>query len=120
MKKTDNIQDRQIRQILSDTKISANDNLKFRIMQQIETETTLAKRNVKKNPLRIGSLLSTFGVIYGSILLLIGLIYFAYGLDTLTSTTVLATIASIAAVGSVLWMILVFDEKMRAKRNNKE
>lgn len=119
MKKNNNIQDNQIRELLSETKISANENLKFRIMQQIETERSLAKGNLEKSSLRVKSLLSVFGGIYGVIILLIALVYFTYGIETLTSMPVLVTIVSIASIGSVLWMILVFDEKRRTNYHNK-
>lgn len=116
MKQKENIQENQIRKLITDTKVSANENLKFRIMQQIETESVLAK-NKKKSSLRIGSLLSTFSIIYGCLIALVAIIYFGYGVDTLMSTTVLSSIIAFSAVGSVLWMILVFDEKVRSKRN---
>lgn len=119
MKKNNNIQDEQIKRLLSDTKVSANENLKYRIMQQIKTESVLSKQNANRNSLRIGSLLSIFGGVYVLFVLLAVIIYISYGFETLISLPVLGSFVFISSIGSVLWMILVFDEKRRVNYRSK-
>ena len=112
------MEDKQIRKILSDTKIPAGDNLKFRIMQQIETEVSLSRKKSKNSFSILNNMFSVFGVMYAIIALIIGFIYFSAGKEALESTYMFLTIALVASVCSMFWLISMYDEKRR-KKNQK-
>ena len=57
-----NISDNQLKEILTETKIKAGENLKYRIMQQIETEKALAPQKTKNSIPLIGNMFSIFGI----------------------------------------------------------
>jgi len=68
-KDNNKMQDDKIKEILSLSKVKAGENLKYRIMQQIETESVLSAKKLKsKNviPL-IGNTFLIFGVMYALI-----------------------------------------------------
>lgn len=64
-----NTQDDKIRELLSGTKMKAGENLKYRIMHQIEAEKALTRQKnkaVSSNPF-IGNMIAIFGVMYALI-----------------------------------------------------
>ncbi len=114
-----NIGDKQFRKILSETKLTANDNLKFRIMQQIETEKALSRQKSKQSFSVLKNMLSVFGVMY-AIIAIVGLgIYMMYGKEGIESTSTYLIVILIASVCSMFWMISVLDEKRRHNKHNK-
>lgn len=113
------MEDKQMRKILSGTKIPAGDNLKFRIMQQIETESALSKKKAKSSFSTIGSMYSIFGVMYVVISLVLLFVYFSAGQEAMKSTPVYLVVILISSVCSLFWMLSVYDEKRR-KKNRKE
>ena len=62
--KKQDMQDDKIKDLLSGTKIKAGENLKFRIMQQIETENALSRKKVTNTRPILGNMLTIFGVMY--------------------------------------------------------
>ncbi|MDL2215415.1 hypothetical protein LJC00_04425 [Dysgonomonas sp. OttesenSCG-928-M03] len=114
-----NIEDKQLRKILSETRMTASDNLRFRIMQQIETEKALSRQKSKQSFSVLKNMLSVFGVMY-AIIAIVGLgIYTMYGKDGIESTSTYLIVILIASVCSMFWMISVFDEKRRHDKHNK-
>ena len=116
----DNIkmQDNKIREILSLSKVKAGDNLKYRIMQQIETESVLsAKRSEGKNlmPMIVNALF-TFGSMYVLIVLVAIGVYAMGGIGALNSFTFLAPIIMISLVCSMFWVISICDDKRRFRQ----
>jgi len=114
-------QDDKIRELLSGTKLKAGENLKYRIMHQIETETALSKSKKKVNKTRplIGNMITIFGIIYGLIVLLGLTIYLTGGKDALSSIAFFAPVVLIASAGGLFWMISIYDDRRRSnKRTN--
>jgi len=113
------MQDDRIKELLSGTKIKAGENLKYRIMQQIETEKALvSKKKVTTRPV-IKNMLTTFGVMY-ALIAIVGLaVYSASGQSGLSSATFLVPVILISSVCSMFWMISVYDDRRRSKRKAK-
>lgn len=111
-----NIHDDKFRELLSDSRMKAGENLKFRIMQQIETEKVLSrKKKADTNPL-IGNMLSIFGIMYALIAIVGISIYFSYGKGALESLTFFIPVILIASVCSMFWMISAYDDRRRSKQ----
>lgn len=112
------LQDDQIKELLASTKIRASENLKHRIMHQIETEKALAQREIKARKSKnidIPNIFSVLGIAYLLILAMgIGIYYYG-GTEALISTTSLGAASLIIATGSAYWMICYFDSKLKIK-----
>ncbi|WP_029903188.1 hypothetical protein [Prevotella sp. 10(H)] len=111
--------DDKINELLSGTKIKASENLKFRIMHQLEAEQALIpKKKVKSRPV-LGSMFSIFGIMY-AIIAAIGLgMYFTSGIEALKSPGFYIMVILVSCVCSVFWMISVYDDRRRSKMKMK-
>ncbi|MDR2953900.1 MAG: hypothetical protein LBV43_02330 [Prevotella sp.] len=119
MKEKDKIQDEKFRELFSGTKIGASENLKFRIMHQIEAEKALSsKKRTNVQPL-ISNMLSIFGVMY-LLIAVVGLtIYLNGGKSALESVTFFIPVILIASVCGMFWMISIYDDRRRSKQKHK-
>ncbi|MDR2916395.1 MAG: hypothetical protein LBV74_16470 [Tannerella sp.] len=111
------MQDDPVRKLFSGTKIKAGDNLKYRIMQQIETESALSVKKSKSKSLfpLIGNMFSVFGVMYALIVLVAIGVVLVGGVEALSSLTFFVPIIMIASVCGLFLMISVYDDKRRLK-----
>lgn len=115
-------QDDKLKDLLSGTKLKASENLKYRIMQQIETESALSRKKVKApkaQPL-IGSMVTIFGVMYALIILVALGVYLTAGSDALLSGVFYLPAILIASVCGIFWMITTLDERRKNKRVEQE
>lgn len=110
------IQADKFRELLANTKVEAGDNLKFRIMQQIETEKALSPHKVKSSVPLLKNMLSIFGVMYALIAIVLLAVYVMYGKAALESFSLSLIVIAIASVCSVFGMLTLFDEKRRNKQ----
>lgn len=108
--------DDKIKELLKGTKLKAGENLKYRIMQQIETEASLSRKKVKSTRPLIGNMITILGVVYGLIILLGVTLFLSGGKDTLNSVAFIAPIILIASAGSLFWMISTYDDRRRSKQ----
>lgn len=113
-----NISDEQFRKLLSGTQEKASENLKFRIIQQIETEKSLTRKKTKNSDSVFANMLPIFGVMYALIAIVIGGVYYTSGQDAILSTNVLMTIIAITSICSIFWLVSVYDDKRRNKRKS--
>jgi len=108
-----------IREMMLSERKKAPENLKFRIMQQIETEKALTPQQSKPRK-RSGTLLGEMGAIFGSMYaVLAAMIMGAYlleGTDFLLSPRFIATVVLVASVFSLFWLMTRFDAYLRGKR----
>lgn len=107
--------DDELKRLLSGTKIKASENLKYRIMQQIETEQALSRKEAKSSRPVIGSMLSIFGIMYALIAVIGIAIYSSAGSNALISSTFLLPVVFISSICGLYWLITVFDERRKAK-----
>ena len=120
-KDNNKMQDDKIKEILSLSKVKAGENLKYRIMQQIETESVLSAKKLKsKNviPL-IGNTFLIFGVMYALIVFTIIAIFLTGGVDAIKSLTFFVPVVMITIVCSMFWIISLYDDKRRFKQENQ-
>lgn len=113
-----NSDDEVIRRLMQSTQIKASDNLKFRIMHQIEIEAALSKKqeSVKINqqhPLK--SFWSIFGVMYAIIALILGFAYFTKGSAYLLSKEIIGAVAFVSFVFACYWLMTKVEELYRRK-----
>ena len=111
--------DEVIRQLMQASKKEAPENLKYRIMNQIETEAALTRKQQPAakpttNPLR--SFWAVFGIMYIVIILLSAHAYFTKGADYLLSGPFIGTIALISGVFSLFWLTTKVDEWYRDRK----
>lgn len=106
--------DDDLKKLLSGTKIKASENLKYRIMQQIETENALARKKSKARPV-LGSMFSIFGVMY-ALIAVVGIgIYTTIGSEALMTSTFFLPLIFISSVCGLYWLITVFDDRRKAR-----
>ena len=110
------MQDEKFRALLSGTKVHASSNLKFRIMQQIETEKALSRRT-KANESRsvFGNIVSVFGTMYAIIAVIGAIVYYLYGQDALESNTFYTPVIFAGVVCGVVFFIFTFDDRRQSK-----
>lgn len=114
------MQDDRIRALFAGTKIKAGENLKYRIMQQIETESVLYGKKAKNRnvvPL-IKNILSVFVIMYALIALTAAGVYATGGISALKSVTFFIPVILIASVCGLFLMISVLDDRRRSRRHS--
>ena len=112
--------DESIRSLMQASKKEAPENLKYRIMHQIETEAALSREQkapatASTNPLK--SFWSIYGIMYAVIALIVGVSYFFKGEKYLLSTEFLSIILLISFVFTIIWMMTKVEEQYRQKHN---
>jgi len=115
------MQDDKIREFFSESKIKAGENLKYRIMQQIETESAFAAKKSKSKAMipLIGNTVLVFFVMYMLIILTGVGVYLTGGMEAMNSLTFFVPVIMISLVCSMFWMISVYDDKRRFKQMNQ-
>ena len=108
-----NNQDDNIRKLFDGATVRAGENLKYRIMQQIETESVLTgKKATSKNVVSsIRGVLSVIGVMYVLILIACIGVLLAGGLGALMSLEFFIPVIMISLVCCVYLIITVLDDK---------
>jgi hypothetical protein len=112
-------EDGKLRQILSSTKIEAPENLKHRIMRQIEAEHSLVPGNgkpIKESGNILKEMGTLFGTMYAVLAVLIAGAWFLFGKEFLLSPQFLGTVVLVASIFSLLWLISRLDSHLREKR----
>lgn len=111
--------DEFIRQLMQSTKQQAPENLKYRIMQQIETEKSLLPQQTKKTR-RASELLDSFKAIFGAVYVLlavlVGAAFVVKGKDFLLSFEFLAVLSLIVLVATAFWLLAQVDTRVRRKQ----
>ena len=112
-----NKQDEDLRKIFAGTKVRASENLKYRIMQQIETESVFAeKKAASKNIVcSIRGVVSVLGVMYALISLVCIGVFLTGGVEAFTSLEYFIPVIMISLVCCTFLLITVFDDKRHYK-----
>lgn len=108
--------DKTIKELLNGTKLKADDNLKYRIMQQIETEKVFYKKKETNTSPGLSTMFALFGIMYLVIALVGGGIYMTKGSEALMSTEFLMPVLLITSICSIFLMITELDERRKSKR----
>ena len=112
-----NKQDDKIKEILSFSKKKAGENLKYRIMQQIETESVFAAKKSKSKNLVpiIGNSFVVLGIMFALVVVVALGVNIVGGIDAINSAMFFAPLIMISMVCGMFWMITIFDDKKRLK-----
>jgi len=104
-------QDDKLREIFSGTKIKAGENLKYRIMQQIATESVLkqAHKKERKINLQIKTILTLAGAMYALLLVVAGAAFLYAGKEALMTSEFFMSVIFIAVITATLGAISYFD-----------
>ncbi len=112
-------EEERVRILMQKTKEKAPDNLKHRIMHQIEAEEAVApiKLNTSKESGNvIRELGSIFGTMYAVLAGMIAAAYFIFGQEFLLSSEFIGASAFVAFVFSMLWLISQLDRRLRSRK----
>lgn len=112
--------DQRLRNLFSGTKEQAGGNLKYRIMQQIETESALSRKNVKAKSSVFSTIFPILGIMYGVVAVVLLVVYILYGSQALYLSSVYIPVISIVSVFSVYLLISAFDEKRQSDLKSKQ
>ena len=112
-----NKQDDDLRNLFAGTKVRASENLKYRIMQQIETESVLTgKKAASKSVVSsIRGVVSVMGVMYVLMTIACVGIYLTGGFEALLSLEYLTPVIMISLVCCVYLMITILDDRRHYK-----
>ena len=112
-----NMQDDDLRKLFAGTKVRASENLKYRIMQQIETESVFAeKKAASKNVVSsIRGVVSILGGMYVLMSLACVGIFMSGGFEALMSLESLIPVIMISLVCCIYLMITILDDKRHYK-----
>ncbi len=110
----------QFRNLFSETKEQASENLKYRIMQQIETESALSRKNIKAKSSVFSTIFPILGIMYAVVCVLLVGMYLLYGVQALSSSSVYIPVISVVSIFSVYLLISAFDEKRRNDIKSKK
>jgi hypothetical protein len=116
-----NNQDDKIKEILSFSKIKAGENLKYRIMQQIETESVFAAKKSEGTNLLpiIGNSFLIIGIMCALVVVVALGVYIVGGIDALNSAMFFGPVIMVSIICSMFWMISILDDKKRLKQEHK-
>ncbi|WP_294067559.1 hypothetical protein [Proteiniphilum sp. UBA1028] len=110
-------EDEKFRQILTSARIEAPENLRHRIMQQIETEKALVPQGTKRKKERENNMLREMGAIFGTMYAVLGAmvagVYFLLGEDFLLSPQFIGSAILVGSIFSLLWLISRLDSHLR-------
>lgn len=111
--------DATIRQLMKSSKITAHENLKYRIMNQVETENALAR---KKAPVQkteqnvLNDFLSIYGIMYAVLAVLAGVTLFNNGMEAVLAPQFLWLALSIALMFSIFNLIVSLDANVSTRK----
>ncbi|NLY24811.1 MAG: hypothetical protein GX042_07370 [Bacteroidales bacterium] len=112
-------EERIIRQMMQPQMKKAPENLKFRIMHQIETEKALMPQK-KKRKRESGNLLREMGAIFGTMYAVIAAMvigaYLLQGEDFLLSPQFIGPVVLVASVFSLFWLMTRLDDYLKERR----
>ena len=122
MQKNMDKEDALIRSLIQTNRKQAPNHLKYRILQQIETERAMtsgkplpakAQRNV------VREFVTIFGIMYAALGLLIGIAYLSGGYALIRSSQFFWTIILVAFIFSMIWLITRLDAFLHERYRNR-
>lgn len=110
-KDTNTMGDDKFRKLMNDSKLTASENLRYRIMHQIEAEKALAPKTIKSEKPVIRSIVGIACVMYCILLFITVGAYLMGGVSQLTSTEFVLAIIGVASISGVYTLITILDER---------
>ena len=109
------MEERELKKVLSGTKIKANNDLKVRIKHQIEAEKELMPAQRVRTSKVTNSHLSVLGAMYLFLFLLTGFFYVKTEGDILQSKSFILSALLLSSLFSIYWLITVYDDYKKLK-----
>lgn len=113
------IRDDKLRSLLGSTKIEASENLKFRIMHQIEAEKLLIRKKDKRARSIWGNF-SILGIMYAIIAAIGVIVYFVDGESALNTSVFFIPVLFISAICGMFFLISTFDDRRQNKKHSSD
>lgn len=112
----------QLFKILSGSKEKASENLKYRIMHQIQTERALSQcqKEKKRSNTFWSTVIPVLAIMYALIGLILGGFYYLSEKEAVNEKYVSMVLMLVICISSVYLFISVFDEKRKNKQINKK
>jgi len=119
-----NLQEEELmRELIRSGKTQASENLKCRIMQQIQTEQALKSRTESLAPKRQENIWDEFKTIFGIMYAVLAVVaagtFFLKGKEFFLSAQFWNIVIVVASVFSIFWMITCLDSHLREKKGKK-
>ena len=116
-------EEEQMRELIRYGKTPAPENLKYRIMQQIQTEQALKSRQEfpaqRRRENIWGEFKTIFGIMYAVLAVIVAGTFFLKGKEFFLSTQFWNIVIVVASVFSIFWMITCLDGHLREKKEKK-
>lgn len=119
-------EEESIKKLIEASKVKAPENLKYRIMNQIESEKTITPQHtpIKSTPNReSGSVLrdlgSIFGTMYSVLAVMILGAYLMQGKDFLLSPQFMGALIYVASIFSLFWLISRVDANIKERKSKR-
>ncbi len=116
-------EEEQMRELIRYGKTPAPENLKYRIMQQIQTEQALKSRQEFPTQRRReniwGEFKTIFGIMYAVLAVIVAGTFFLKGKEFFLSTQFWNIVIVVTSVFSIFWMITCLDGHLREKKEKK-
>jgi len=116
-------EEEQMRELIRYGKTPAPENLKYRIMQQIQMEQALKSRQEFPTQRRReniwGEFKTIFGIMYAVLAVIVAGTFFLKGKEFFLSTQFWNIVIVVASVFSIFWMITCLDSHLREKKEKK-
>lgn len=116
-------EDELMRGLIRSGKTQAPENLKYRIMQQIQTEQALKRGQESVPPKRqeniLGEFKTIFGIMYAVLAAIAAGAFFLKGKEFLLSFQFWNIVIVVASVFSIFWMITRLDSYLHGKKEKK-
>lgn len=107
------MEDKELKEMLASTKLKADDNLKNRIVHQINAEKELIPAKQKVSTTSFGNHFYILGIMYAMLLVLIGYFYFKTDGNPFQSLSFVIPALFIASTFSIYWLIIVYNESKK-------
>lgn len=109
------MEDKDLKQLLSKTKLKADDALKSRIVHQINAEKALIPVKLKSHATITGNNLSLLGIMYAMLISVVGYFYVKTDGNPFQSSSFILATTFTAATFSIYWLLVVYADYRKLK-----
>jgi hypothetical protein len=112
-----------IKDLMKESVVTPSDNLKYRIMHQIQTEKILTTQTSKSKYINQPNVIKSFGIIFGITYLLIIVLFAIFkltqGSQILSSNFFITIVLILSVTASSVWFFVQLDNWLRIKKGKE-
>lgn len=112
-----------IKDLMKESVVTPSDNLKYRIMHQIQTEKSLTTQTSKSKYINQPNVIKSFGIIFGITYLLIIVLFAIFkltqGSQILSSNFFITIVLILSVTASSVWFFVQLDNWLRIKKGKE-